>query len=191
MSFTDSAILKAIREGNDRHALKFLYDNLFPKIRKYICDNSGDKDAAFDIFQDSMMVFYKYVKTDKFDTKYDIAGFIYTVSKNLWINKILKDKKMTGLPEKYDMADAAPEILDQLINREREQKVQQVMALLGEKCQQLLKLSVFYKLRNSEICDKMGFSTENAVKTQKYKCMQKLQDIISENPSLKLMLQEL
>jgi RNA polymerase sigma factor (sigma-70 family) len=191
MNFTDEIIISAIQSGNDRNALNYLYSNLFPKIRKYICDNSGDKDSAFDIFQDSIMVFYKYVKTNKFDSKYDIAGFIFTVSKNLWINKALRDKKMTNIPDYYDKPDTNIDILTHLIEKEREIEIKRIMSMLGEKCEQLLKFSIFHKLRNSEICQKMGFSTENAVKTQKYKCMQKLQAIINESPSIKQTLQEI
>ena len=55
---------------------------------------------------------------------------------------------------------------------------------LGEKCYELLKYSVFYKASSEEIIEKMGFATANAVKTQKYKCKQKLFKILEENPEL-------
>jgi RNA polymerase sigma factor (sigma-70 family) len=191
MNFSDAEILGAIQTGEDRKVLKYLYEKLFPKVKKYIHENSGDSDAAFDIFQDSIMVFYKYVKTNKFDPKYDIAGFVFTVSRNLWINKVAKEKRMTTLPEYYDSPDVQADIVHQLIDREREQEIKRVMAMLGERCEELLRLSIFYKIRNVEICKRMGFSTENAVKTRKYKCMQKLISLIEENPSVKRMIHEI
>ncbi|MCG8699257.1 MAG: hypothetical protein MI922_14475, partial [Bacteroidales bacterium] len=62
-------------------------------------------------------------------------------------------------------------------------------SLLGEKCFELLKMSVFYKASSNEICQEMGFATENSVKTQKYKCKQKLFKILENNYSLKEILE--
>jgi RNA polymerase sigma factor (sigma-70 family) len=191
MGYSDAEIIQAISSGNDRDALKYLYKTLFPKVKKYICENSGNNDAAFDIFQDSILVFYKYVTTNKFDTKFEIAGFVFTVSKNLWINQIRKDKREMPMPEYFDCSDTCDDIMEHLITKEREKEVSYILSQLGTRCEELLRYSVFYKLKNNEICKKMGFSTENAVKTRKYKCMQKLISLIESKPSLKQAMQEL
>jgi RNA polymerase sigma factor (sigma-70 family) len=191
MGFSDAEILHAIASGNDREALLYLYNKHFSKVRKYICDNSGTKDEAFDIFQDSIMVFFNYVTSKKFDPKYEIGAFIFTVSKNQWINQVKKNSKEVALPEFFDCTDNSGDIMESLISKERENEVAQLLGQLGDKCEELLRFSIFYKLKNSEICEKMGFSTENAVKTRKYKCLQKLISLIEANPSLKKAIQEL
>jgi RNA polymerase sigma factor (sigma-70 family) len=191
MGYSDAEILQAIVSGNDRDALKFIYKTLFPKVKKYICDNSGNNEVAYDIFQDSMMVFYKYVITNRFDTKFEISAFIYSVCRNLWINQVRRDKREVVMPEFFDCSDNCEGVIEQLITREREEEVSSVLSQLGDRCEELLRYSVFYKLRNIEICQKMGFSTENAVKTRKYKCMQKLILLIESKPSLKKAIQEL
>lgn len=191
MGYSEDEILKAIRSGNDRNVLKHLYKVHFPKVKKYIMNHSGDSDTAFDVFQDSIVVFYKYVKENKFNPAHETGAFIFSVSKNIWLNKIQKDKRIVTLPEYAEFKDDNQNIVDQLITREREEIVSGVLSQLGSTCQKLLQYSIFYKLRNAEICEKMGFSTENAVKTRKYKCMQKLISIVENNPSLKKTLQEL
>lgn len=185
MGFTDQEILLAINSSNDSGALKHLYQTLFPKVKKYICQNSGDNDKAFDIFQDGIMVFYNYVTTKKFNPSHEINGFIFTICKNMWINHIRKEKRTIALPEYFDYTDNEDSIIDKLISKERENEIADILSQLGDKCEELLKYSVFYKLKNSEICKIMGFSTENAVKTRKYKCLQKLISLIQSKPSLK------
>lgn len=191
MGYSDIEIIDAINTGNDRNVLKYMYNSFFPKVRKFILDNSGDTDAACDIFQDSIMVFYNYVKMNKFDTKYEIGAFVYTVSRNLWFNRLRKEKREVAMPAFYDSSDTGSDIMECIITREREEIVSGILSLLGQRCEKLLRYSVFYKLKNSEICEKMGFSTENAVKTRKYKCMQKLISLIESRPLLKQAIQEI
>jgi RNA polymerase sigma factor (sigma-70 family) len=191
MKYSDDEILQALKSGQDRDVLKYIYNTHFPKVNRYIRHNSGNQDAAFDIFQDSIMVFYRYVKEDKFDPKYDIGAFIFTVSKNLWLNRLRKESREIVLPEYVDFSDTGGNIMDLIITREREEAVSDVLTKLGKRCEELLRYSVFYRMNNTEICGKMGFSTENAVKTRKYKCMQKLITYIEERPGLKNALQKL
>lgn len=191
MKYSDDEILQALKSGQDRDVLKYIYNTYFPKVNRYIKHNSGDQDAAFDIFQDSIMVFYRYVKDDKFDPKYDIGAFIFAVSKNLWLNRLRKESREVVLPEYVDFSDTGGNIMDHIITREREEAVSEVLTKLGERCEELLRYSIFYRMKNTEICEKMGFSTENAVKTRKYKCMQKLITYIEERPGLKNALQKL
>jgi len=191
MKYSDVEILQALKSGQDRDVLKYIYNTHFPKVNRYIKQNSGDQDAAFDIFQDSIMVFYRYVKEDKFDPQYDIGAFIFAVSKNLWLNRLRKESREIVLPEYVDFSDTGGNIMDHIFTREREEAVSEVLTRLGERCEELLRYSIFYRMKNTEICEKMGFSTENAVKTRKYKCMQKLINYIEERPGLKNALQKL
>ena len=191
MKYSDVEILQALKSGQDRDVLKYIYNTHFPKVSRYIKHNSGDQDAAFDIFQDSIMVFYRYVKEDKFDPQYDIGAFIFAVSKNLWLNRLRKESREIVLPEYVDFSDTGGNIMDHIFTREREEAVSEVLTRLGERCEELLRYSIFYRMKNTEICEKMGFSTENAVKTRKYKCMQKLINYIEERPGLKNALQKL
>jgi RNA polymerase sigma factor (sigma-70 family) len=191
MEYSDNEIIQAIKSGQDRDALKFLYNSLFYKIKNYVLHNSGDSDDAFDVFQDGMLVFYKYVRQEKFDPKYDIGAFVFTVCKNVWLNRLRKEKRAVKLPEYADFSDQTGDVADHLISREREALVSSLLAKLGQRCEKLLRYSIFYRMRNAEICEKMGFSTENAVKTRKYKCMQKLISLVEERPGLKNALHEL
>jgi len=72
-----------------------------------------------------------------------------------------------------------------IITSEKSRTLKEMIQKLGEKCFRLLQLAVYQQLDNNEICTIMGFATVNAVKTQKYKCKQKLLELIETNTSYK------
>ena len=93
MRFTDVEIINYIKQGKDDAVLKYLYKKQWSVIRNYVIKNNGSEEEAQDIFQDAIVAFYKQVKLGKYNMNYEIGGFIYSVSRNLWINKVKKDNK--------------------------------------------------------------------------------------------------
>lgn len=181
MAHRDKEILESIRKGENTSILQHLYEKVLPKICKYICKNSGTEDDAFDIFQDGIMIFYKYVISGRYREEYDIAGFLYTVCRNLWINKARHDRLLMRLDENFEGNDLGNNILDDIISKERESEVKRLLSELGEKCRELLQYAFYYRLSTSEICNKMGFANEDTLKTKKYKCKQRLLEIIKNS----------
>jgi RNA polymerase sigma factor (sigma-70 family) len=185
LSFRDDQILDAIKEGRNQQILQQLYDQNLPKIKMMIKKNGGNDDQAFDIFQDGVIVLFRHVREGKFDQKYELSGFLYTICRNLWINYIKRQNRLTELDSiEYKMADSV-NLEEDLLTKEKENKVHEVLSQVGDRCRELLKYSVFENLSMREICEKMGFSTENAAKTRNYKCKQKLLKIIEKQPGLR------
>lgn len=190
MAYSDKEILESIRKGQDDKVLGHLYATVFPAVKQYIHGNSGDVHEAKDIFQDAIIIFYKHVKLQRFDDSQAIGGFIYTVSRNLWINYYTRVKaKKTELSHEEDTLANNDDVLSDMLGQEREQQVMQVFASLGDRCKDLLVNTVFHKLSMKDICEKMGFSTENSAKTQHYKCKQRLIELIDKHPTFKQLLQ--
>ena len=188
MKYTDEQILLAIQQGNDDKVLGQLYKHLMPKVKRYILSNNGDNEEAEDIFQDAILIFYKQVKLGKFKDKYEINGFVYSVCRNLWINRVKKRNRNTGLSSKEYALSHDGDMLQDMITEERERVVMEIFSMIGERCKELLVYSVFHKYSMKEICQKMGFSTENAAKTKNYKCKQKLISLVGENKAVKNLL---
>jgi DNA-directed RNA polymerase specialized sigma24 family protein len=85
------------------------------------------------------------------------------------------------MEDNFEGKDISDNILDNLITKERESYVRNLLNELGEKCRQLLQYVFYYQLTTSEICDKMGFANEDTLKTKKYKCKQRLLEIINKS----------
>jgi RNA polymerase sigma factor (sigma-70 family) len=157
---------------------------MFPKVKAYICSHSGNEDDALDIFQDAMVALCKQIKSGKFDSKYEIAGFLYSICRNLWINKVKREKRNVAMPDIIEQADSY-DYSNDIITTEKEKVLKEIISKLGEKCFQLLQFSVYEDYSGSEICELMGFTSIDAVKTQKYKCKQKLISLFEIYPAYK------
>jgi RNA polymerase sigma factor (sigma-70 family) len=164
--------------------LEYLYKKVFPKVKKYVCRNSGSIEDALDIFQDAIVCLCRYVRQGKFDEKHEPAAFLYSVSRNLWINKARRDSRSVNLSEAPDMPETH-DFSDDIITDQKARTLQAIFKQLGDKCFQLLQYAFYQHRSNDEICELMNFATVNSVKTQKYKCRQKLLSIVEDNPSFK------
>ena len=189
MTYHDSDILEAIRTGKNNKVLAYLYNEILPKVKTYICNNSGKEEDADDIFQDAVMILYKHVKQKKFNEKYEIAGFLYSICRNLWINKAKRDKRSITMEKQADFQEPG-DFFEDIVTEEREQLINEAFEKLGKKCKEVLVCSIYHEMSLKEICEKMGFKNENAAKTKKYKCKQQLIEFVKNHPGFKRELQK-
>lgn len=181
-----SEILKSIKTGEHNKALSYLYETTLKKVRQYIMKNKGSKDDANDIFQDSVIIFFNQVRSNKFDEKYDIDAFIFSVSRNLWIDKIRRDSKMVNyeFPDQFQNESDNKNHLDDLITKEKSSAMHAVFSKLDEKCKKILSYVIYDKLSMKQICEKMGYSSEDVAKTNHYRCKQALTKIVKNDIDL-------
>lgn len=185
MNYTDKEILVAIREGKDKEVVKSLYTNILPNIEHFICSNSGSKDEAFDVFQDAIMIFYKQVINGQFDeSKYKVHGYVYTISKNLWINIAKKKGRARKWQSEQDTERMEDSFLDHVIDEERLKILDKLFNSLDDKCIKLLTLSIYHRLSMREIAEKLDIPNEATVKVQCHRCRKKLSDLVKANASL-------
>jgi RNA polymerase sigma factor (sigma-70 family) len=180
---SDQEILSAILNGEDNRVIPLLYKDILPNVSRLICSNNGSKDEAKDIFQDALMIFYKQVVEGSFNaSKYKIHGFIYTISRNLWINYYKKKNRIIRIEPDQEM-DIIQEdnILQTLMDNERTEEIKKVFSHIGDKCLEILTYTFFQKLNMKEIAEKMNLSNENAAKTAHYRCKHKLINLIEGN----------
>lgn len=178
-------VVKLIKNAQDDKALSLLYKSVLPKVKNYVKRNNGTEEEAKDIFQDAVIIFYKHVKLNKFDEeRSDPAGFIFTVARNLYITLAKRKSRMISTETSDILLDAkVPDHTVIMITRERENMISELLGKAGERCREILFQTIFHKLSMKEVCEKFGFSNENAAKTANYKCKQKLFEFLDNNPS--------
>ena len=183
MIHSDKEILAAIQRSDDR-VLEYLYKQVLPKVKKYVIKNNGSDDDARDVFQDAVVIFYKYVKEGRFNVEHDIAGFIFSVGRNLWINTAKRRGKVIALNDEASQINDTENFSDELMTREREEYILKLFSALGNSCKQILLYSIYDKFSMKEIKEKMGFTSENVAKTKNYKCKQRLIELVKNNASI-------
>lgn len=185
MKGIEDKIIESIRLGNEDKALTFLYGKPLGKVRKYILSNSGSLDDAYDIFQDAVLILFYKVKTGQYSEHADLEGFLYTVARNLWIDRMRREKRFQNHISQIshyetDWGDQLKDLLD----REKSEAFQKVFEKLGENCKKLLQFAVFEKLSMRQISEKMGYANENVAKSNHYRCKQYLGKLVKENSVL-------
>jgi len=183
---TDTQILNAIKNGENSVALKYLYSRCLPKIKSLIMTNNGSEDDALDVFQDSVIILMRTIKTGRFNTNNDIDGFMYVIARNQWINKVKKEKRNTQYENNLEYDNHYDDDIQRNIElKEREQGIKDMLAKLGKKCFDILKSIIFEGSDYKEIAEQIGLASGNVVKTYKNRCKKKLLDLLHSNKELR------
>lgn len=183
----ESDIPKLIKEGKDRQVIPLLYKKVFPILEKKILRYSGDKEDAYDSFQEALVKFYRQIMEGTFDPKYKVYGYLYRIGLNIWINKAKREQRMQPLGE-IDMEDLAT---DPQTNMDFEQAakweshlLESLFSNLGQRCLELLNYTIFKDMLLEDVALRMQFPSVDAAKMQQMRCKQKLIREIEKNPKI-------
>ncbi len=178
---TDEEILDGIRDKNN-DILTFVYKKYYPFIKKYILNNSGNKQDAEDIFQETIIMIYRKVEEGQLSLDCSLKTYLYSVCRILWL-KELETRKLirNNDPELKNIVD--PEVNFYLENGDLEKKklIQEHLMHLKENCRQILTL--FYAgVPIDEITEILGMSSTANTRQKKNRCKKKLIKSIKKDP---------
>lgn len=172
-------LLQRIKNGNS-DAFKFLYKKMYPVIANYIRLNGGSEDEARDVFQDAVVVLYQKLQDESFSLTCKIQTFLYSVSRNLWLNEI---RSKSWFSPENEITDDKAEVTEieaddeDLQIRKSMAQLNQSLNHLGEPCASLIRMFYIENLSMNEIAGKMSYTNADNAKNQKYKCLQRLKKL--------------
>jgi RNA polymerase sigma factor (sigma-70 family) len=184
----ESNITSLIKDGKYNVVIPVLYKKVLPLVQKTILKQMGNKEDAFDVFQEALIIFYRQVLSNTYQEKYKVFGFVYRVSLNLWINKIKRDKRMQ-LVEDYTSLETA-EYEAESITAIPSNFTQKLLQTIGDKCQEVLQYAVFTDIALEDLSTQLEYPSVSALKMQIQRCKQKLKDVLKENPDFLRKLKE-
>ncbi len=164
-------ILVAIRQGSSSSFIEEVY-LYYPVVKSFVIKNSGNEEEAKDVFQEALVVFYEQAKNPKFQLTCKATTYVFSIAKNLWHSR-LREKGKQIQSEVENTVDVATEVNDYQEEEKLYSYLDKVILQLNEKCQTLFKHFYFLKKSMREIARDLNFSSENAAKTQKYKCIER------------------
>ena len=169
----DSKIIELLKIGKQNKAFLKLYKN-YPQVEKLILSKGGSKEDAKDIFQEALIIFYEKVTNTEFKLTSAIGTYLYSVSRFLWKDELLKRKGKTAVDVSFEFSSEEETEFQLAIEREAKFKqIESVLTQLGDKCLQLLKMFYYEDLSMSVIASKVGLKSEKIAKNQKYKCLER------------------
>lgn len=164
--------------ADDDKALEALYTANFYKTEAFVLANSGTSEEAKDIFQEAFIAAWQNVKAGRFvpQNGSSLEAYLFQIAKYKWYDHLKAAKKMTVVQlEEKPFAET-------VYNEEEEkylQRVQQHLKNMGEPCKKVLTL--FYYMKQSMAAIAAAFSwTEATAKNNKYRCLQRLRNMVTE-----------
>jgi len=167
---TEKEIFERICRGDEK-TLAYIYEKNYRMMTKMVINNSGTEEEARDIYQEALIVFWQKSISGKLELTAKISTYLYSICQNLW-RKELERKKRFSSEEKDGVVSIDTD------SKEKERIIAECIDQLGETCKKVLMYYYFEEMSMKEIAEKLGFSNTDTAKTKKYKCKQKLDELI-------------
>lgn len=191
----DQKILSAILSDNppDRDkALRFLFEDkgIRDRLYQYIANHGGTLNDFEDVFQESLVLLYEKIITGRFKGDFPIKSYLFKLATYKYLDNIrLREKSMFSelLPSIVDDQFVENEYLKNENSELPAKIMQEIMNGMSSSCQELL-LAFYSGYSMDEIAAKLGYSNVATLRQARYKCLQKLRDLINRDGHLKAIL---
>ncbi|MBU0488517.1 MAG: sigma-70 family RNA polymerase sigma factor [Bacteroidetes bacterium] len=130
-----------------------------------------------EVYQDAVLSFYNNILSGRLkELSCSVKTYLFEIGRRLMLKEIQRKKAHF-----VSIEQVFPEFeIKELPEEECEQEIviREELNNLAERCKKLLKLFYYEKCGMAGIAEKMGFSSVDSAKTQKYKCFEKLKEAV-------------
>ncbi|MEM8966042.1 MAG: sigma-70 family RNA polymerase sigma factor [Bacteroidota bacterium] len=186
--YEDQDVIEAILHSNSLDPIvRHLYRTNFDSVASYIRSNSGNDEDAEDFFQEAIVVFINIVRKGNFRGDSSIKTFLYSIARNLWRNELKRQNRALMRETNYYEQSEKEEqgIQDSISENEVKNQLLDLLEKLGDNCKKILLMFYYENLPMKEIFQHMGYETEQVARNMKYRCMNKLKELLNEHPEMK------
>lgn len=171
---------------NNSSIIQSIYKKFVPKVTHYIRNNSGDDDQAQDVVQEVLITIYNQAKTKGLQLTCPFDAYFFLLCKRRWLNEIKKssNNEVTLHDENVSIDESVQEMTFQTeVFDEKQSLFDEMFQKLGEKCQEVLKLSFVTKTME-EVAAKLNV-TYAYVRKKKSLCTGQLTEMIQQSSRYK------
>ena len=176
--------IKKAKEGN-QISFNFLLDHFWGDVYKYQLKRTNNDNDAEDITIQSFSKAFDKINT--FDEQYKFKTWLITISKNIHIDLLRKNKSSINMEtskvqeeEAYAIVDDNPTPEDKIITEQNLAKLLRDIKQLKPKYQQVIHLRYFQELSYKEISEQTGDPMNN-VKVKLLRAKKLLAEIIKKS----------
>jgi RNA polymerase sigma factor (sigma-70 family) len=156
--------------------LKELYRK-WPLVRRELKSYGCIGSNAEDIFQEALLILCRKMEDQNFKLEVDAIHFVKSTCKFLWYNQNRKEQKQ----QTFELDRDVEQINEDWLEKENQlTKIETAIAGIGKQCQEILKLFYGKNMSMELIAQKVGLRNEKVAKAQKYRCIQKVKDLIQK-----------
>ncbi len=178
----DTDYIQALAQG-DNAAIRTLYSELRESFFRYFLNHYRlDEDTIADLLQEAVIGTWKNIQRGTL-TSDNLTCRLSTYVITLGIHRHLATTRQTDRFVSLDAGQYAglsdmPEA--DIYDTERENCIARAVGQMTEPCNTLLRLFYYEEKDMETIAHEMDFSSADAAKTQKYRCMQKLKAVFEK-----------
>lgn len=168
--------------NNNSSIIETIYKKFAPKVTHYIKMNSGSADEAQDVIQEVLITIYNQAKTNGLELTCPFDAYFFLLCKRKWLNELKKssNKEVTIKDENVSIdKDVEKLAIETEVQDEKQSLFDEMFQKLGEKCQEVLKLSFVTKTME-EVASKMNV-TYAYVRKKKSICTGQLTELIQQS----------
>lgn len=171
---SDRVLLNNYLSG-DRSAISELIERHSHRVRSYIGMLVKDDDIANDIFQETFIKAVKVIDEGRYTDSGKFLSWVLRIAHNRVLDHFRREKASRQVNEAeagYDMIGtmriAEPNTEDELVHSEIEQTVRNLIDLLPEDQQEVVRLRYYSKLSFAEIAEQTEVSINTALGRMRY-----------------------
>lgn len=186
-SYTDRELLDELSDERSADAaIRYLYRSYYRVSENYVKMNSGSEQDAEDIFQEVVISFIELVKGQKFRGECSVSTFIYTLTRNCWLNDIKRKGRSKLREEKYEKQQdqVTMDVGGWMEQFESKKQLMKLVGDLGETCRKILIAFYYDNLSMREILQTLDYENEQVVRNKKYKCLKQLEQQVTKDAAL-------
>lgn len=171
-------LLRKISETKDAEAFRMLFESYAPRIKAFMMGSGTDAATADDLAQEAMSAVWRKASLYS-PEKGNPTTWIFTIVRNLRIDKIRKERVWQPLPEDHNELPADDIPADELVARqERAAGLQQALDQLPAEQFEVISLSYVQGLAHSEIAKRLDLPI-GTVKSRMRLAYQKLRPLVA------------
>lgn len=148
-----------------------LYLDAYPGVARYIARQGGCMEESKDIFQDAVIIYYERLTGKGLQLKQTKEAYVFGIARHLW-SRHANNKARTVPP--------AGELATVEHNTKQTLNILQFIESTGKKCLDLLHAFYYNKQNMKKVAETFGFSGERSATVQKYKCLEKIREVVKE-----------
>ncbi|WP_159018519.1 RNA polymerase sigma factor [Algibacter sp. L3A6] len=168
---------------NNSFIIQAIYDKFVPKVVNYIKQNSGSRDQAQDVVQDTLVTIYNQASEKGLKLTCPFDAYFFLLCKRKWLNVLKKtsNKEVTINEEVLSKGDEAQELaFETSVFGEKQALFAEMFEKLGNACQDLLKAT--FKIKSMEEVAASLNVTYAYARKKKSLCIGKLTELVRESP---------
>lgn len=171
---------------NNSKVIQEIYKKFVPKVKFYIRNNSGNDDDAQDVIQEVLVTIYNQATIKGLQLSCPFDAYFFLLCKRRWLNELKKsaNKEVTINDENVSVdVDVQEMTFETETFDEKQSLFDEMFQKLGEKCQEVLKLSFVLKTME-EVAAKLNV-TYGYVRKKKSLCTGQLTEMIQQSGKYK------